>query len=71
MDAAIAMEELWGSFCPDCGPLDYDGIVAHIKARNDEARSHLRVALLQVAPSDDPIIVEHIRDALTALGGQR
>jgi hypothetical protein len=31
------------------------------------ARSHLRVALSQVTPQDDAIIVGHMRDALTLL----
>ena len=33
----------------------------------DEAKSHLRAALMQVAPSDDRIIVEHIEAALAEL----
>lgn len=33
------------------------------------ARQHLYVALRQVAPLDDHIIVEHMRDAYVALGG--
>lgn len=32
-----------------------------------EALSHLRIALVQVDPSDDQIIVQHMRDAVTAL----
>jgi hypothetical protein len=35
----------------------------------DEAKSHLRVALIQVLPSDDKIIVEHMVQAYLALGG--
>jgi hypothetical protein len=34
-----------------------------------EAKSHLRVALIQVLPSDDKIIVEHMVQAYLALGG--
>lgn len=34
-----------------------------------EAKSHLRIALVQVLPSDDKIIVEHMVQAYLALGG--
>jgi hypothetical protein len=34
-----------------------------------EAKSHLRIALVQVLPSDDKIIVEHVVQAYLALGG--
>jgi hypothetical protein len=33
----------------------------------NEAIAHLRTALVQVAPSDDKIIVGHMRDAVQAL----
>jgi hypothetical protein len=33
----------------------------------EDAKSHLRVALLQVTPKDDEIIVGHMRDALMLL----
>jgi hypothetical protein len=35
----------------------------------DIAKSHLRVALVQALPSDDQIIIGHIRSALEALEG--
>jgi hypothetical protein len=31
MTAEQAMAELWGTFCPDCGPQDYAGILAEVK----------------------------------------
>ena len=34
-----------------------------------EARTHLYIALVQSLPSDDQIIIGHIRDALRLLGG--
>lgn len=34
------------------------------------ALAHLRAAFIQVAPSDDPIIVQHMRDAYRLLGGR-
>ena len=34
-----------------------------------EARNHLHIALLQVSPTDDQIIVDHMKSAKTALGG--
>ena len=37
--------------------------------RIDEAKSHLKTALIQVLPSDDKIIVEHMVQAYLALGG--
>ncbi len=46
-----------------------DGLAA-ARERTAEARSHLRVALLQVVPSDDEIIMGHMRDALALLGGE-
>lgn len=36
----------------------------------ERARAHLRAALVQTAPSDDQIIVSHIRDAYRLLGGR-
>lgn len=33
----------------------------------EQAASHLRVALLQATPSDDQIILGHVRDALELL----
>lgn len=45
---------------------------AHLKALARvirEAKSHLDVALLQALPSDDQIIVGHIKDASDLLGG--
>ena len=35
----------------------------------DEVRSHLGTALAQQAPSDDAIIMDHVRDAYRLLGG--
>jgi hypothetical protein len=41
-----------------------------ILAAIEQARTHLRVALLQQHPSDDQIIMGHVRDALAALEGR-
>lgn len=40
-----------------------DPTLAHFLASVREARSHLLAALAQTIPSDDEIIVGHIRDA--------
>lgn len=37
------------------------------KQKIQEARAHLAVALVQVHPSDDKIIVDHMREAQAAL----
>lgn len=37
---------------------------------NTDAASHLRVALSQALPSDDQIIIGHMRDALALLEGR-
>jgi hypothetical protein len=34
-----------------------------------EAKSHLKTALIQVLPSDDKIIIDHMMQAYLALGG--
>lgn len=34
-----------------------------------DARSHLYVALVQSLPSDEPVILGHVREALLLLGG--
>jgi len=34
-----------------------------------DARSHLYVALVQSLPSDEPLILGHVREALLLLGG--
>lgn len=33
----------------------------------EEAKSHLRVAIAQIIPSDDSVITEHVKAALAAL----
>jgi len=34
-----------------------------------DARSHLYVALVESLPSDEPLILDHVREALVLLGG--
>jgi len=35
-----------------------------------EARTHLYVALVESLPSDEPLILGHVREALLLLGGE-
>lgn len=49
--AADAMAELWGAFCPDCGPEHFGDIVEHIKgvcklAKAPELSEPVRLAFL-------------------------
>lgn len=39
------------------------------RTSTEKARQHLYVALRQVAPSDDHVIIKHMRDAYVLLGG--
>jgi hypothetical protein len=41
----------------------------YAKSAVDDARSHLGAALMQMLPSDNQIIMQHVRSAYTALGG--
>lgn len=41
MTAIEAIEELWGTFCPDCGPDDHDGVVAHVKHELERLQGEL------------------------------
>ncbi|RYH67984.1 MAG: hypothetical protein EON54_03225 [Alcaligenaceae bacterium] len=50
------MSDLSPSIAPDIIPADNDHAVLEIVG-------HLGAALIQAAPSDDPIIIEHIRAA--------
>jgi hypothetical protein len=34
-----AMAELWGTFCPDCGPQDYATIIQHVTAERDRLKA--------------------------------
>lgn len=43
------------------------GITSHHLTALRDARSHLEAALMQSIPSDDPIILGHIRDASAEL----
>jgi len=52
----------WECMCPN----DH----ARLRANTEEAAAHLYAALAQSAPSDDEIIIGHIRDALILLGGK-
>ncbi len=59
----------WAVLCSHCAEA-HTAVVVPREARpakTQEALDHLRVALKQVAPSDDEIIVGHMRDALAAL----
>jgi len=44
--------------------------VEALTVERDEARACLGAALIQVAPSDDKIIIEHLRRAYELLGGK-
>jgi len=44
--------------------------VEALTAKRDEARACLGAALIQVAPNDDKIIIEHLRRAYKLLGGK-
>ena len=82
-DVSVALARLGSTIDPEVRALLDSAMVGigHARRANDrttaeraeaslvDARAHLQVALMQVTPSDDEIIVEHMREALRLLDG--